>query len=93
MLKRFQEIMQSVKRELDVYQRALRHPKTPLLAKALLGLALAYFALPIDLIPDFIPVLGQLDDLLIVPGLIFLALKLIPADVMAECRIKASSGD
>jgi uncharacterized membrane protein YkvA (DUF1232 family) len=64
----------------------LRHPRTPLFAKILLGLAVAYLLLPFDLIPDFIPVVGQLDDVLIVPGLIYLALKMIPDDVVAECR-------
>jgi uncharacterized membrane protein YkvA (DUF1232 family) len=64
----------------------LHHPQTPLFAKILLGLALAYLLLPFDLIPDFIPVLGQLDDVLIVPGLIYLALKMIPDHVVAECR-------
>jgi len=64
----------------------LHHPQTPLFAKILLGLAVAYLLLPFDLIPDFIPVLGQLDDVLIVPGLIYLALKMIPDDVVAECR-------
>jgi uncharacterized membrane protein YkvA (DUF1232 family) len=64
----------------------LHHPQTPLFAKILLGLAVAYLLLPFDLIPDFIPVLGQLDDVLIVPGLIYLALKMIPDHVVAECR-------
>ena len=64
----------------------MRHPQTPLFAKILLGLAVAYLLLPFDLIPDFIPVVGQLDDVLIVPGLIYLALKMIPDDVVAECR-------
>ena len=56
------------------------------MAKFLLWLAIGYVLLPFDLIPDFIPVLGQLDDVLIVPGLIYLALKMIPQEVIAECR-------
>jgi uncharacterized membrane protein YkvA (DUF1232 family) len=64
----------------------LRHPQTPLLAKFLLGLAVAYLLLPFDLIPDFIPVIGQLDDVLIVPGLIYLALKMTPDSVVGDCR-------
>ena len=51
-----------------------------------MALALVYLASPIDLIPDFIPVLGQLDDLVIVPFLVWLALKFIPEDVRRECR-------
>ena len=74
------------KRELAVYRCALRHPATPWLAKALLGLAVGYALLPFDLIPDFLPVIGHLDDLIIVPGLVWLALRLIPHAVMDECR-------
>lgn len=78
----------TIEREIKVYQLVLRHKRTPWYARAVLGLAVAYFLSPIDLIPDPIPVLGQLDDLFIVPGLVALALKLIPKDVVAECREK-----
>lgn len=84
--KTLQEVAKLFKRELRVYRLALKDPRTPRLAKILLGLAIGYVLLPFDLIPDFIPVLGHLDELVIVPGLIFLALKLIPADVVAACR-------
>ena len=56
-------------------------------------MAIGYLLLPFDLIPDFIPVIGQLDDLLIVPGLIYLALKMIPDEVMAECRRKVTEAN
>jgi carbonic anhydrase len=59
-------------------------------SKWLLGAALVYLASPVDLIPDFIPVLGQLDDLVIVRGLVRLATRFIPREVVAECREKAS---
>jgi uncharacterized membrane protein YkvA (DUF1232 family) len=76
----------AVKRELRVYQCVLRDSRTPWYAKVVLGMAVGYLLLPFDLIPDFIPVLGQLDDLLIVPGLVWLALKLVPPEVVADCR-------
>ena len=75
-----------IKTEFAVYRRVMRLPRTPLLAKLLLGLAVGYALLPFDLIPDFIPVLGHLDDLVVVPGLVLVALWLIPREVVAECR-------
>ncbi|MBU3735516.1 MAG: DUF1232 domain-containing protein [Methylobacterium sp.] len=75
-----------LKTELAVYRQVLKHPRTPWPAKLLLGLAVSYALLPFDLIPDFIPVLGHLDDLVIVPGLVLLALWLIPGEVVRECR-------
>jgi len=67
-----------------------RHPRTPWYAKVLAAGVVAYAFSPIDLIPDFIPVLGYLDDLLIVPAGIALAIKLVPSDVLAECRALAA---
>lgn len=74
------------KREVTVYQRVLRDARTPWRARLVLGLAVGYLLLPFDLIPDFIPVLGQLDDLLIVPGLVWLGLRLLPDGLLAEHR-------
>ncbi len=82
-LRRFAALVST---EIHFYRRVLRHPRTPRRAKWLLGLATAYLVTPIDLIPDGLPVIGHLDDLLIVPGLIFLAIRLVPRDVIAECR-------
>jgi len=67
------------------------HPDTPWYAKALAVLVAAYAFSPIDLIPDFIPVLGYLDDAVIVPLGIWLALRLIPQHVLAESRVKADA--
>lgn len=69
---------------------AYRDPRTPWYAKAWLALVLGYLASPIDLIPDFIPVIGHLDDLLLVPAGLALAVKMIPKEVMEECRKKAT---
>ncbi len=67
------------------------HPNTPLAAKILAALVVAYAFSPIDLIPDFIPVLGYLDDVIIVPIGIYLTLRLIPRHVIADCRLKADA--
>ncbi|HOX06513.1 MAG TPA: DUF1232 domain-containing protein [Planctomycetota bacterium] len=75
--------------ELRALVLAMRDPRTPRLARLLAAAVLAYAASPIDLIPDFIPVLGHLDDLVVVPLGIWLVLRLIPAPVMAECRERA----
>ena len=56
----------------------------------LLGFAIAYLAMPFDLIPDFIPVIGHLDDAVIVPGLVWLALRSVPKDLMDDCRRRAA---
>ncbi|MBC7702040.1 YkvA family protein [Aquabacterium sp.] len=63
-----------------------KHPATPWYAKALGVFVVAYALSPIDLIPDFIPILGYVDDVLLLPGLIWLAIRLLPPDVLAECR-------
>ena len=75
-----------IKREFAVYRLVLKHPETPMLAKILLGLAVGYILLPFDLIPDFIPVIGHLDDLVIVPALVYAALKLVPPELVESCR-------
>lgn len=81
-----------LKRELKTYQLVLKDPRTPRLAKLLLGAAVGYILLPFDIIPDFIPVIGHLDDAVIVPSLVILALKMIPKEVVADCRSKAKVG-
>lgn len=68
---------------------ALKRKETPLAAKVLAALTVGYALSPIDLIPDFIPVLGMLDDLLILPGLAACTIRLIPKDVFEDCRRQA----
>ncbi len=68
---------------------AARHPGTPWYAKLLVAGIVAYALSPIDLIPDFIPVLGYLDDLILIPLGIALAIRLIPVPVLTECRVRA----
>ncbi|MER3424869.1 MAG: hypothetical protein C4293_18250 [Nitrospiraceae bacterium] len=82
-------LARSVKRELRLYQLLLEEPRVPKLAKWLIGLALAYRLSPIDLIPDFLPGIGYLDDAMIVPILVMLAFKLIPNAVVEENRSRA----
>jgi len=88
-LDKFKRSARSLKSDTYALYLAYRDPRTPWYAKVWAAAVVAYAFSPIDLIPDFIPVLGYLDDLLLVPLGVFLALKLIPAEVMAECRQQA----
>jgi uncharacterized membrane protein YkvA (DUF1232 family) len=83
------ELAKTFKRELTVYRCVLADARTPVSAKIFLGLAIAYLCMPFDLIPDFIPVLGHLDDAVIVPALVYAALRLIPQELVAEHRANA----
>jgi uncharacterized membrane protein YkvA (DUF1232 family) len=86
---RLQDWAREIKRDVTALYLAARDPRVPWYAKAV-ALAVAAYALsPIDLIPDFIPVIGYLDDLIIVPLGIMLAARLIPADILAEHRATA----
>jgi uncharacterized membrane protein YkvA (DUF1232 family) len=89
----WKEIAKTVKRELQVYRRVLADPRTPWYAKIVLGLAIGYLMMPFDLIPDWLPVIGQLDDLLIIPGLVWLALKLIPSVIVSQARQEVSTAE
>ena len=80
----------ALKRECHALYFAARDPRTPWYVKAFAAGIAAYALSPIDLIPDFIPVLGILDDIVLLPLAIVVVLKLIPAEVMAESRIRAA---
>lgn len=86
MFKKLKEIAAKLKSEFDFYRRLQKHPDTPKFAKLCLWLAIGYLLLPFDLIPDFLPFIGQLDDMVVVPGLIYLALQATPDAVIQACR-------
>jgi uncharacterized membrane protein YkvA (DUF1232 family) len=88
-LERLRQRARALKRDTFTLYFAARDPRTPWYARALTLLVVAYALSPIDLIPDFIPVLGYLDDLVLVPAGLALAVRLVPHDVLAECRAQA----
>lgn len=90
-LDRLKTIGRNLKCEVQVYQLVLADKRTPKVAKFFLGLAVGYALLPFDIIPDFIPVVGHLDDLVIVPALVMIALKMIPREVVEDCRRRVQS--
>ena len=85
-IERSRSLLALFKTEIEVYRLVMRHPLTPGISRIILGIAIAYAISPIDLIPDFIPVLGHLDDLLILPLLVWTARRAIPEKVVLECR-------
>lgn len=78
---------------LDLLKLAYKDKRIPFLAKIFIGMVIGYALSPIDLIPDFIPIIGYLDDLIIVPLGIFLALKMIPKDILDEYKKKLEQID
>jgi uncharacterized membrane protein YkvA (DUF1232 family) len=91
MLERAKQWARAIKRDVVAVWIAARDPRVPWYAKALALVVAAYALSPIDLIPDFIPVVGYLDDLIIVPVGILLVVKLIPVELMDEFRAQAKS--
>ena len=87
----FKERANKLKTDIPAVFIALRKKETPIPAKILAGVTVAYALSPIDLIPDFIPVLGYLDDVILLPAFVALTIKLIPDEVFMECR-KESEG-
>jgi len=83
------DLSRTLKRELKTYQLVARDPRTPKSSRFLLSAAIGYVLMPFDLIPDFIPIIGHLDDAIIVPGLVVLALRKVPREVVEQCREQA----
>ena len=79
--------------ELDLYRRIVAHPRCPRITRICLGAAVAYALSPIDLIPDFIPVLGHVDDALILPLLIYIAFRSVPKELVEEVRAQISTAE
>jgi uncharacterized membrane protein YkvA (DUF1232 family) len=88
-IQRLKRKAKELKSEVQVLIIAYKDKRTPASAKILIGITAGYLLSPIDLIPDFIPVIGLLDDLIIVPFLIKLSLKLIPETVLEDARKEA----
>jgi uncharacterized membrane protein YkvA (DUF1232 family) len=80
-----------LKRNIAALYLAARDPRTPWYAKAFIAAVVAYALSPIDLIPDFIPILGYVDDLLLLPLGIYIAIKLIPSEIMSDCHARADA--
>ncbi len=91
MIARLKRWAQALREQLLTLWYCRKHPDMPWRAKLLTGAVVAYAFSPIDLIPDFIPVIGYLDDLVLVPLGIHLALRMIPPHVLAEAREKAKN--
>jgi uncharacterized membrane protein YkvA (DUF1232 family) len=87
----WRERARKLKQDVVAVALAMRDPRVPWYARALGACVVAYALSPIDLIPDFIPVIGYLDDLVLVPLGLVLMLRLIPAEVLAEHRVAAAS--
>ena len=85
------ERAKQLKSDIPAVYLALKHKKTPILAKVLALFVVVYALSPIDLIPDFIPLLGLVDDVILLPGLIALIIKLIPREIFEECRKEAAA--
>jgi len=88
-LEKWKQWAKRVKIEVYALYLAYKDPRVPLCARILAACVVGYAFSPIDLIPDFIPILGYLDDLVLIPLGVTLVLRMIPSDVMSDCRVKA----
>lgn len=93
MISRLKAYAKKIKQEIFVLVEAYKHPELPLYIKLLSLVIVAYAFSPIDLIPDFIPILGYLDDLILIPFAISIVLKLIPNNILNDCRNLAEKAE
>jgi uncharacterized membrane protein YkvA (DUF1232 family) len=89
LLEEFKQRAHRLKAETFALYLAARHPETPWYAKLFVAFIVAYALSPVDLIPDFVPIVGYLDDLVLIPIGIALAIRMVPPRVLAECRAQA----
>ena len=83
---RLKDRIKRFKQEVRIYQLVLKDSRTPKIAKVLLGFAIGYALNPFDITPDFIPIIGHIDDAIIIPLLIVLAVKITPKKIIEDCR-------
>jgi uncharacterized membrane protein YkvA (DUF1232 family) len=88
-IEKYKEKAKELKYNLSALYLACKRKETPIIAKIVIIITVGYALSPIDLIPDFIPILGYLDDLIILPFLIIVSIKLIPKEIMDECKNEA----
>jgi uncharacterized membrane protein YkvA (DUF1232 family) len=91
--KSLSRLMKKFTIELDLYRRIIAHPRCPRITRICLGAAVAYALSPIDLIPDFFPVLGHVDDAMILPILIYVALRCVPKELVEEVRTQIRTAE
>ena len=91
-IRRFIRGLKGLRSRIKVYRLVMKDKRTPKAAKVLLALAIGYTLMPFDLIPDFLPVIGHVDDLIIVPLLFYFAIMMIPKEVIEECERMVEGG-
>ena len=87
---KLKERAKQLKQDIPAVFLALKEKDTPVIAKIFAGITIAYALSPIDFIPDFIPIIGYLDDLIILPLFVTVTVKLIPDEIMQQCKVKAT---
>ena len=91
-IRRFIMGLKGLRTRIKVYKLVMKDTRTPKAAKVLLALAVGYTLMPFDLIPDFLPIIGHADDVIIVPLLFYLAIRMIPKEVIEECERMVEGG-